>query len=306
MIHFTKFLVRSLNIDFRELSWEIADTQENLLDYTFQVFRSESVSGPWEAISVPFSDSFYFVDRKGPSFHAARSLQYRVRAVHLPTGTWAETDATDVQPEADLITMEVRRHLRILMREFVGRRTWILPVRTFGQRCVCWNPSLSKRTREACPTCFNTGFVRGFMAPIEAWIQFDTGGNLSEQTTTVSPQQQMNTTARLPYFGPIKPRDVLIEAENKRWRVVSVNQTEHVRSPVHYELTLHQIPAGDIEYKYKVPLQESIMDLSISPARNYTNPMQIDAVRGEEVPDFLSLYPTTYTRGELDARSRSW
>ena len=37
--------VRSLDIDFNEVSWTLADTVEDVLDYAFQVLRSESPSG---------------------------------------------------------------------------------------------------------------------------------------------------------------------------------------------------------------------------------------------------------------------
>lgn len=297
MIRFTKIRVRSLDIDNREVSWEIEDTQEDTLDYTFQVFRSESVAGPWEQISVPFRDRYFFIDRAVPGFHFSRQLQYKVVAKHRVSNETTESEVADIQADADLVTLEVRRHLRVLMREFIGRRTWLLPVRTFGQRCVCWDARRQKSNRDGCPSCYGTGFLRGYLAPVELWMQFDTGGAMGEQTTGVGAQQQQNTTARIPYFGPIKPRDILIEGENLRWRVVSVNQTEHVRSPVQYELQLHLIPNMDIEYKYKLPLEEDLKDLYLSPPRNFTNPQNVDSVGDAELPDFLTLFPTTYTKG---------
>ena len=52
-----------------------------------------------------------------------------------------------------------------MLSEFAGRRCIVLPVRTFGQRCGCFNATLNKRTRSGCPTCFDTGFIRGYMYP---------------------------------------------------------------------------------------------------------------------------------------------
>jgi hypothetical protein len=51
----------------------------------------------------------------------------------------------------------------------------------------------------------------------------------------------------------IKPRDIIVEREGKKWRVNSVRQTERLRSPIHQEVSLTLIPPGDIEYK--IPLK---------------------------------------------------
>lgn len=202
----------------------------------------------------------------------------------------------DKQPEADIITLELRRHIGLLLREFTGRRCWVMPVRTFGQRCSCWNSTLQKRTRSGCRSCFDTGFLRGYHAPIEAWLQIDPGSSLSEQVMTVGTTQQVNTTARCVDVVQLKPRDVIIESENKRWRVVAVNQTEHGRAPIHLELQLHAIPESDIEYSIPIPLEEELKDLALSPARNFTNPQTLQSFEREEIPGIFSLYSTTYPK----------
>jgi hypothetical protein len=298
MLTVTNLKVSAIDTDYNELTWEIEDTNEDVLDYTFQVVRSESVSGPWDTLTVPFEDRYRFQDRHKPSFHESRQLQYKLVVTHKKTKNSEEFGPVDVQPVSDLIALEIRRHMTILMREFVGRKTWLFPVRTFGQRCpLCWNKTLSKRSGTGCGGCFDTGFARGYMKPIEMHLQVDTGGNLSEQNTNVGTTQQQNTTARVVYFGPIKPRDVIVEAENYRWRVVSVNQTEHTRAPVHLELQLHLIPPSDIEYALPLKFDREFSDLTIGPARNLTNPQNLDSVGNEEIPDVFALYPQ-FLRGK--------
>jgi len=295
MLKIAQLKVRSLDVDYNEVSWEIEDTSEDVLDYTLQVLRSESMAGPWEAISIPFEDRYLFLDRQKPSFHTSRQLQYKIVVTKKSTEETEEFGPVDVQPDADLMALELRRHFQLLMREFAGRRVWLLPVRTFGQRCPRWNKTLAKRTCQGCRTCFDTGFIRGYLSPIELWMQIDTNDMLGEQNSATGPTQQQNNNARVAYFGPLKPRDVVIEAENKRWRVVSVNQTEHGRSPVHYEIQLHEIPTSDVEYAFPINLQEELKDLALSPSRNFTNPMNLETFEREEIPGIFSLYPTTYT-----------
>jgi hypothetical protein len=79
----------------------------------------------------------------------------------------------------------------------------------------------------------------------------------------------------------LKPDDMIVEMENRRWRVVRVATTERLRAVVHQELTLHEIVKGDIDFQVPVNLQ----DLSLvepSPERNFSNPQNLEAVTNEE------------------------
>ena len=295
MLKIVGLKVRTLDVDYHELSWQLEDTQVDVLDYTFQVFRSESTEGPWEPVSVPFSDRYLFVDRLTHPFHAARLFHYKILTKNNITGEEEFSDQVDMQPAADLVAKELRRHMNLLFREFTGRRCWILPVRTFGQRCTCWNPVLQKRTRSGCRLCYDTGFLRGYHYPIETFVQVDPGSNLAEQTTNVGAMHQVNTTARVSDIGIIKPRDLIIEPENRRWRVTQINQTEQSRAAIHLELTLHQIPFSDIEYAIELKLDRPLRDLALSPPRNFTNPHNFESFEQEEIPGIFSMYSTTYS-----------
>ena len=291
MLKVASLKARSLSVDYIEVSWTIEDTTEDLFDYTFQVFRSESIAGPWDAITVPFQDRFFIRDVTAPAFHAARQLQYKLVVVNKMTGVSVEHGPVDMQPDTDKITAEIRSHFALLLREHTGRRCWLFPVRTFGQRCPsCFDQTLKKRTRSGCRSCYDTGYVRGYYAPIEVWVDVDANSVTSEQNMPTGPTHQQNNTASVGYFGPIKPRDILVEAENHRWRIVSVNQTEHVRAPVRMMLQLHLIPPSDIEYSLAIPLKENLKDLYLSPSRNFTNPQNLEATRDEEMAQAFQLY----------------
>jgi len=281
--------VRSLDLDFHEISWEVSDQTTDIWDYTFQILRSESAEGPFEPISVPFEDRYVFVDNFLQVANRWRVLFYRIRVTDKRSGEWKDFGPYSSMPEPDLITMEVRRHINLLMQEFVGRRMWLLPVRTFGQRCDCWSPTLSKRIRSGCMRCYDTGFVRGYLAPIEVWAQIDPSPK-TDQITNVGAMQQSNTTARIGYYPPLKPRDVLVEAENRRWRVVQVSQTEKGRAILHQELQLHEIPPRDIEYAIPIDLPAPLRELAITPARNYSNPHNLESYERDVVANLMDFY----------------
>lgn len=287
--------VHSLDVDSFQINWVIRSTYEDLLDYTFQVLRSESGGGPFIAISPEMTDRYFFLDntiRKGNDF---RQWFYKISVRHKPSGSVAEFGPADPGPDADLIATELRKHMNLLFREFVGRRCWVLPVRTFGQRCRCWDQVLAQRTQSHCVTCFDTGFVRGYNTPIESWISIDPDQQ-SEQNFNVGPTQQSNTTARLGFFPPLKPRDIIVEPENLRWRVVQVSGTQQLRAPVHQEIQIHKVPSTDIEYKIKFDIGDALPNMWLSPARNFSNPHSLEVFKGEEYPKVLQLYASTYPK----------
>ena len=264
---------------------------EDVYDYTYEVQRSESSHGPWDTLTVPFKDRYSFRDRSVPARNTLRSFFYQLKITHLPTGEVSYSDVVDTQAPADLITKEVRRHMGLLLREFVGRQCWLLPVRTFGQRCgSCWNQVLFKRSRSGCVECYDTGFKRGFLAPIELFVQIDPSQN-SKQPNNIGITSQSNTTARCVDVDGVKSDDIIIESENRRWRVMSVTQTEHGRAPIHSELVLHEIQKGDIEYKYDLSVtDDDLRDLALNPSRNFTNPSNLATTVDEAIPQVLSLY----------------
>jgi hypothetical protein len=285
--------VRSLDVDFHEISWEVCATTADILDYTFQLLRSEGPEGPYEAITPEMEDKYLFIDNILARGHNHRQYHYRLRVKHKASGDTKEFGPASNVAEPDLIANEVRKLMNILMREFAGRRCWTFPVRTFGQRCECWDPSLQKKTRSNCLSCFDTGFARGYMSPIEAWMQIDPSPK-AEQNASVGPLQQETTTLRMGYWPPLKPRDIIVEPENVRWRVNQVSFTQKSRAVLHQEVQVFRLPPTDIEYKIEFDIGEALKDVWLSPSRNFTNPQTLETFKDEEIPDIFALYPTSY------------
>lgn len=281
---------RSLDVDFNDISWEVTDTTEDVLDYTFQVLRSEAVEGPYDSISTEFEDRYSFLDNALVRGHLYRQFHYKLRVRHKASGAVTEVGPVSKEADPDLITTEVRKHINLLMREFAGRRCWVFPIRTFGSRCPCRNAVLQKQRRSNCVSCFDTGYLRGYMRPIESWIQIDPNPD-AEQNSAVGPNHQQSTTARLGYYPPLKPRDMIIEGENNRWRVVQVNTTQHLRASLHQEVSMHLIPHTDTEYTLDFELTEPLNNLWLSPSRNFTNPQTLESFQNEEIPDIFGIYP---------------
>jgi hypothetical protein len=272
----TKLYARSFDLDHINVFWEIESFYGDIEQFEFTVLRSESSYGPWDTLTPPFKDQYSLRDSTPAKHHKWRNNYYLLRIRDIKTNEEQDFGPTSQQGEPDLIAMEVTRQEDLLFREYVGRKTWLYPVRTFGAYCTCFDRVTGRRTKSNCLTCFDTGFLGGYLTPICCYVQFDPSG----QRATPTPyreKQENTTTARLISFPQIKPKDILIEAENVRWRVESVTSTQRLRSNLHQELTLKQIDIGDAEFKLPVNIDD-LKGLEIAAERNFTNPQHMDSI----------------------------
>lgn len=282
MIEITSLQVRSFDLDHLDLYWKIApfsgargDGTHEIFDYDFYVLRSgDSPEGPFTEIAGPLRDQYMLRDVQVSLLHKWRQYYYKIRVVHRPTGKSKEWGPTASSiPERNLEAAEMIRLEDMLFRNFVGRKCWLFIARTFGPRCSCFDFTLGRKTIANHKACFGTGFLGGYMAPIEAYVQIDPPGK-NHQTTSLQEQLPIDTGARMISFPPLSPNDILVESENIRWKVISVRNTERLRTPIHQELTIHGIPRGDIEYD--LPINIDVQALQPVDERNFTNHTNIE------------------------------
>ena len=286
MLQITKLYARSFDLDHTDIFWETDSFSGNIRRYTFQILRSESSTGPWEPLTEEFEDKYYFRDVTPPRMHKWRTLFYLLRIRDKQTDEISDVGPTSQQAEPDLIALEINRQEDVLFREFVGRLCWLFPVRTFGAYCLCFDRVAGKRTKSNCINCYNTGYLGGFLSPIACYVQFDPNGN-QPVPTPYGEKQDQRSTARLISFPPVKPKDILVEAENVRWKVESMTPTQRLRSVVHQELVLREVDMGEVEYKLPINIQD-LKQLEISAERNFTNPQHVDGI--SDPTNILAVY----------------
>lgn len=284
--------VRSLDVDRNEVTWEVQDTQEDALDYTFAVLRSESPEGPYDSITQPFEDRYIFVDARVPAGDKFRQIWYKLRVTHKASTTSQDFGPVCREAEPDLIANYIRRHEMTLFTQVNGRQCWLFKARTFGPRCPsCWDRVSHKRTRSGCLDCYNTGFLRGYHNPIEVWIQIDPSAK-SQQNQAQQIDQQVMTTARTSFYPNIVPGDLVIEAENKRWKVQQVTLSERLRAPIKQEMSMRQLNTSDIEYRLPINLEEALRDVQPSPPRMFVNATDLNSAIDEKTPNVFANYAT--------------
>lgn len=301
MLEVTELVVRSFDLDHLDIFWKIApvrgprnDQPHEIFDYDFYVSRSgDSPEGPYTTIAGPLRDQYLLRDVQVSLLHKWRQYYYKIKIVHRPTGKEREFGPTASSiPARNLEAAEIIRLEDVLFRNFVGRKCWLFISRTFGPQCSCYDYTLGRKTVANHRPCFGTGYLGGFLPPIEIYLQIDPPGK-NHTITSLQEIQPQDTQARMISFPPVSPDDTIVESENIRWRVIKVSHTERARTPVRQELTIHRIPIGDIEYD--LPINIDVQNLQPSEERNFTNPMNIE--ENGDYSDILATYG--YPRGAL-------
>lgn len=300
MIHVTRITVRSFNLDQLDIFWEIspvaapqdASTPHEIYDYDFYILKSEAAMGPYAQIAGPLRDVYSLRDIQVHLLHKWRQFYYQIKVVHRDSGeTETFGPASNLEPEPDLIAAEIIRQEDLLFREFVGRRCILFPARTFGPACSCFDVVTNRRTRSGCKLCFGTGWLGGFMSPVEVFVQIDPFPKTA-QPNALQERQPGDTLGRMISFPPVAPRDILVESENRRWRVLTVTPTQRLRATVRQELQIHEIPKGDIEYG--LPVNVDVKSLQPASERNFINAQNLD---DDDYSDIFAVYG--HPRGAL-------
>src|SRR5580692_8308597 len=94
--------VRSLDLDFHEVSWRLADTSVDILDYSFQVLRSESPEGPFDFLTPQMDDTYIFIDNVLQVADRWRKYFYKIRITRKSNGNYNDSDPVAQEPEPDI------------------------------------------------------------------------------------------------------------------------------------------------------------------------------------------------------------
>jgi hypothetical protein len=287
--------VFTLSRDSLTISWEIENTSEDLSGYKVYVLRSQFDAGPYEivspAISATASDNFN--DTGVNLFSKYRMYHYRVRLSHAsgdmdfgntpPQKVLAGESPGSAILEAlpDLEALEAIRRFDLTAREYIGRKVLALSRKTTGTRCSeCWDKLKRRRTRSDCQTCYNTGVVGGYFYPQQAFA-VKPPTNIASQLSGIFELQVHDCIMWISSMPRMKPRDLILDAENRRWRVVAVRRSEKLWALTRQTIQMREVSKDQVEYK--IPISSWSVDrLSSSPLRQFIRANDIDSFRQAE------------------------
>lgn len=278
MVTLVDFVARSYDADHMDLFWTLGDSPTRQGRYHVFVDKSiDGPAGPWTSLAGPFFNTGQLRDTEVSGFNFNRKTFYQLRITDMESGQTETFGPFEPGSSPDLIAQELRRRFVLLMQEHAGRRLVVFPVITQGFRCPsCFDQGPNGRTTgrrrtSNCIDCYDTTFLGGYMTPVAVHGQIDVPVK-HEQPRDIGANQTQQTTARLPYFPPIKPGDLIVESSNVRWEVDQLRHTEFHGAATRWEPTLKRIPASDVRYKLPVNMDPQ---LEATPAREYTRPMSL-------------------------------
>lgn len=251
----SKVRVTASSLDYLTINWLIKPTNRDIAEFTFSVWRSQSQdSASFRKIVDGLKEIFVYKDPNVNIRARNRVWYYKVRSTEDLSSDYLESLVSSSPEKLDRVGIAIARRNDMLMDEFVGVPCFVLQSKMAGQRCPsCWDELKQRVNQTDCKACFNTGWLGGYAAPIEAQINFNPAPKLVQiaQQGEMNPQQ---TVAWLGNFPEVKPRDIIIEVgPGTRWRVVNRSTTQKRRVTVHQNLTLKQINLSDVEWSIPVP-----------------------------------------------------
>lgn len=292
MLKIQNIRVRTFDVNYLDVYWDIEPTSEDILDYQFTVLRSDNQFGPFETLVGPFRSAQHVRDNTVRKHLGHFShLWYRIQVEHIEsatTMTYPEDGyGVNLSAEPDLVALEMARISRHILKESNGRLLWIFHKKKHGSRCSCYDTATQRKLRSNCPTCFDTTWVGGYDAPTKVWGRLTTGAEATVRSK-FGPIDDDTAVLTLPNYPEIFEGSVVVESENVRWRVGNaIQKIEKSRSVVKQVAQLTRIESQDIAYS--IPVNESnLSTLVANPARNMTNPRNLEQVGS--VGSALDLY----------------
>jgi hypothetical protein len=316
MIRIRNIRVYSTDRDAITVTWEVADTVEDVSTYTVSVLRSQSATGMYNQVSLDMNaeDVFRFDDRGANILSKWREFYYRVKVTKV--GGAEEQEYGSTPPEEvlqgkdpggvtmgalpDLEALEAIRRFGLVLQEYSGRTVLLLKERTWGQRCLqCWDSLKRRVSRSDCQTCFRTGFSGGYFPPTEVRMLKPPHQEVVALTSLV--ELQPNDVIMWFNADPhIKPRDLVVDTEMRRWRAINIRRSEKSQALTRQTVQMRLISRDQIEYK--IPVRGWTRDnVTAAAHRQYIRATDVDSYRtaaqelglGEIKPNQIEGFPTT-------------
>ena len=244
-IHVYKVTVRSAEITWSELPKEYFPYKTSVA--LLQI--SDSPTSEFETIHTITQNAppWYLDDASMTTTHRSPMVYYRI--VFPDMDIRIATFSNEALP--NYYGAEIaRRHAIQLKEGHSGNLMYLFIRRRLKERCPdCWDTLRGMRSKTNCPTCLNTGYLRGYYDPIGVYV------SLSPENTTVrQPFDGTEISGQMQGWTAGYPRislgDILVDAKTREvWAISQVNMTTHKRVVTKQEIMVDHYDEDDATYK---------------------------------------------------------
>jgi hypothetical protein len=228
--------------------------------WTFYLERANSPTGIYELVATTENQPYAYDATITTEKTGLINWWYRIR-VKTGEGKYFISDAVSAGDTWDkrdwLVGARIIHKEMLLLKKRSGQDGILLKRRTLGTQCtVCVDPATGEPQDAHCPSCFGTGFIGGYYAPIEFWVSTEPTSVTSKQnefegTTVVQVDTARAVTCPIP-----NSNDIWISNKTSQcYRVGSdIKVQAHIRgNPIIVGFALGLLPSSDIIYTYVTP-----------------------------------------------------
>jgi hypothetical protein len=232
------------------LQWTVPFDWGNV---AYNIYSSSNETGPYEKRNTAPFGIPYFEDMEARSFSKYNNIFYIVEAV-FPNGQTVQSRPTTTENKnsswVKLRRVEVTRREWLLLRKFVGVKSYLFKKKLNGARCsTCWNSDSMRVMNDKCPECLGTSWSGGYWDPIETLIQYNVTPNdiAMDYRGQVEPSQIQGWTIDVPTINDF---DIIYRhPDNRAYRVERVEPTELQTVTVRQIFALAELSKESVEHK---------------------------------------------------------
>ncbi len=243
------------------VSWEIYETWEDLGPYHVNIYRSNTPQ--WDTSSFvliasgldPATTSEYEdTSVSGYLTNLWQDFYYTVVPIITTSNvSGLVPNPTRLQTEMNLTAKEIiRRKDLALLPRYGGSTFFLLKRKKTGTRCTnCWDSIIQRRTKTNCATCYDTNWVGGYFPPITFYGSL---GGAPRRTLIhlFGEWETQDSFMKTTSYPIISPQDVVVDIQNRRWRVLDMQPIEKNQYTITQQVRLTRVSNLDVVQQYLV------------------------------------------------------
>ena len=231
-------------------NWELNDSFSAPGPFLFRIQMAPTPSGPWETISPPIEDVYYWADsRKRVGKTVARN--YRVTMIDANGAMYASepvTPAGDLDLREFLIAREILRKEELNARMMAGVMGQVWIAAEYGRKCPkCLDPITGHVRNSHCSKCHGTGFYPSHYGPFDMWLSFSQSQHGMSHDDVGGTKDEKQFSVRAIGTPRLKKNDVVRDTgSGKMFYIQTVSNVSEIRRiPIVQQLVVSEAATTD-------------------------------------------------------------
>jgi hypothetical protein len=256
MVEVKEILLKdTYGINFLLLDFIIKDTEKDLADYRFDIYRSFDPVNFFTLVAYDVKD-FRFIDTNIDTNNIGVTYYYKIKVTDTvtPGSTFSQVVSYTME-ERDMYAATLLDIHDIYFTNIIKDHVYFLRKRHTGQKCTCYD-TVRKKADPNCTLCFGTRYVGGYFEPVSIAINWaHSMGETYREKFTPSDIALEEEPAQFWTHGfpPVKIEDIIYDNKTKhRYLVIAMNYNTKKDFFVRQICQVQRIPKSNIVYQFPI------------------------------------------------------